>query len=610
MTRRWVRRLVPLGVVLAAGLLLHAAEPPAPPAPDLSEFHTVDNAVTTHISKAAPNAVAAQPAYLGVNLDVGLKGAVVAQVEADSPAARAGLQVGDVVRTVDGKAVVSPADVRDLLSNKAPGDGLAVVVARKDKDESLSVTLTAVSHPLTAGQRAIIGVQMGQAEGDGAKIDVITPGKPAAEAGLKPGDVILKVNEVAIHAADQLGNALADHKPGDVVGLVVLRGKTEFGVLTKLAADSPGGRFRGWDDRQPSYFTKDAYHLAVVPVEFADIEHNAKVTQKDWEKALFSKGDYTDKSPTGQQVYGSLNDYYLEQSCGAFHVEGKVFDWVKVEKKRKEYGDDANRFNLLNEALDKLEARDKDALKDFDGVFFLYAGERAQTQRGGLYWPHKANVNHNGKRWNYFICPEGGEKMASISVVAHEFGHMLGLPDLYAQPDVPNAVGLGIWCTMSTGHGQDGKPLHFSAWCKEQLGWLKPAVIDPTVKQKLVIAPVENSPNQCYKVLIKPDGSEYLLLENRVKKDFDRDLPGEGLLIWRVSDGRPVLEESHGITTPDGVTRFLGSIPYPSKSNNAFTPTTTPSSKSPSGGGLPVHITNIQRLPDGRITFFIGYEYL
>ena len=56
--------------------------------------------------------------------------------------------------------------------------------------------------------------------------------------------------------------------------------------------------------------------------------------------------------------------------------------------------------------------------------------------------------------------------------------------------------------------------------------------------------------------------------------------------------------------------RFLGSIPYPSKSNNAFTPTTTPSSKSPSGGGLPVHITNIQRLPDGRITFFIGYEYL
>ena len=56
--------------------------------------------------------------------------------------------------------------------------------------------------------------------------------------------------------------------------------------------------------------------------------------------------------------------------------------------------------------------------------------------------------------------------------------------------------------------------------------------------------------------------------------------------------------------------RFLGSIPYPSKSNNAFTPYTTPSSRSQKGGGLPVHITNIRKLPDGRVTLYVGYEYL
>jgi hypothetical protein len=99
-----------------------------------------------------------------------------------------------------------------------------------------------------------------------------------------------------------------------------------------------------------------------------------------------------------------------------------------------------------------------------------------------------------------------------------------------------------------------------------------------------------------------------LLLENRAKKNYDTGLPGEGLLIWRILDGKPFLVESHGITGPSGPRSYLNMIPFPSKANNAFTPYTTPSSKSQKGGGLPVFITNIQRLPDGRITFFIGYE--
>ena len=154
-----------------------------------------------------------------------------------------------------------------------------------------------------------------------------------------------------------------------------------------------------------------------------------------------------------------------------------------------------------------------------------------------------------------------------------------------------------------------GRPQHFSAWCKEQLGWIEPTVIDPTVKQKLMLRPVQQSSKEVYKVLVRPDGSEYFLLENRTKTGFDRDLPGEGLLIWRVSSGKPVLEESHGILGPAGPRVFLGSVPYPSPSNSAFTPQTTPSSRSPQGGGLPVHLTNIRRLPDGTITFYVGYEY-
>ena len=76
--------------------------------------------------------------------------------------------------------------------------------------------------------------------------------------------------------------------------------------------------------------------------------------------------------------------------------------------------------------------------------------------------------------------------MANISVFCHEFGHMLGLPDLYARPENPGSEGVGIWCAMSNQAG-NGRPQHFCAWCKEKLGWVKPTVIDPTVKQKLIL---------------------------------------------------------------------------------------------------------------------------
>ena len=153
------------------------------------------------------------------------------------------------------------------------------------------------------------------------------------------------------------------------------------------------------------------------------------------------------------------------------------------------------------------------------------------------------------------------------------------------------------------------RPQHYCAWSKEKMGWIKPAVINPAIKQKLVLAPIEDSPKECFKVLIRPDGSEYLLLENRKKKGFDESLPAEGLLIWRVVGNRPFLQESHGVEGPSGPNSFRGDVPYPSAANDAYTPYTTPSSRSPHDGGNPVHITNIRRRADGRITFEIGYEY-
>jgi M6 family metalloprotease-like protein len=598
-----------LALAVAFGLACVPLFADPPKAPDLSDFKTVDTAVTTRISRSAHGG--AQPAYLGLFVEADSAGKLrVIAVEPDSPADKAGLRKDDVVSTVAGQQPADAAALRDLLSSKVPGDKLAIVVRRQDKEKSCEATLAAVSYPLSAGgTRAVMGIQTGDAP-DGVRVEVATPDMPAAKAGLKDGDVILKIDGHTTADRSQMSGALGGKKPGEAVLVVYRRDGKEYEVKVTLVEGAGDKPTRGWDSRLGGIFKKDVYRLAVIPIDFPDQKHNDKIGLKDWDRALFSRGTYKDKCATGQAVHGSVNDYYMEQSCGKFHVEGKVFKWVTAGKKRTEYSSDANRTALLAEALDELEKRDgREVLKDYDGVFFIYSGARVPTQRGGLYWPHRASFSHRGRRWSYFIVPEGGERMTNISVICHEFGHMLGLPDLYAKPEVPGAEGLGVWCVMSNQLG-NGRPQHFCAWSKEQLGWIKPAVIDPTVKQKLILSPVEESAKECFKVLLQPDGSEYLLLENRRQTGFDKELPGEGLLIWRVVDGRPVLEESHGIIGPEGPTRFLGSIPYPSPSNNAFTPLTTPSSRSIKGGGLPVYITNIRRLPDGRITFWIGYEYL
>lgn len=606
-------RLPRLRALLCVGVMCHllgAQQLPSKDAqkttdlPDLSEFRTVDNAITTRITKVGPQTVP-QPAYLGVHVALNNGKLAVASVEEGSPAALAGLKPGDLLTRIAGQTIDNPDGLRSFLQGQTPGTALKLEVVRETKALELTATLGSTSRPLKLGSgRPVLGLQLSE-----GVVATVFPGSAAGMAGVKSGDLIVKVDGKNFES-DGLNDILALKKAGDTVKLTVKRDGKDLDVSVRVPPDA-GFKKGGWDTRTMFLWKKKTYRLAVVCIEYPDIKHNPKITTDNWAEALFSSKTYNASSATGQPVFGSLHDYYQEQSFGNLNVVGKVFDFVQVSKKRADYAQltGFNRTALLSEGLDKLQERDgKDVLKDFDGIFFLYAGERAKTARTGLYWPHRAFVFHKGKRWSYFISSEGGPRMSTISVICHEFGHMLGLPDLYARPENPGSEGAGVWCAMSNQFG-NGRPQHFCAWAKEQLAWVEPAVIDPTVKQKIVLRPIEDSSKECVKVLIKRDGSEYLLLENRKRKGFDLELPGEGLLIWRVAHNKPVLEESHGVEGPFGPRVFLSMVPYPTKANNSYTPYTTPSSRSHLVGGLPVHITNIRRLPDGRITFFIGYEY-
>ncbi|MFM8469624.1 MAG: M6 family metalloprotease domain-containing protein [Limisphaerales bacterium] len=597
-----LRNLLPILLSLSA----YAAAPSA----ELAGYRTVATAITTTLSKTS-SAASGQSGYLGIHVAPDPKGKlIIGEVAENSPAAKAGAQAGDVLLKLDGQPVTSADALRDALQRKAPGDFAQLSVRRGTKSLDLLATLGATSRPRKVGeQRAVMGIRTGEVTDQGAPISSVKGGMPADKAGLKADDIIVKLAGAVLAAGQTVSELLADKSPGDTVSVVVRRKGEQQEFQVTLTADTTTST--GEEPRV--LWRKPGYKLAIIGVEFSDTKHNDAVNMGAWEQAMFSTGSYTKTNATGQTVYGSLRDYYLEQSVGYLKVDGRAFDWLEMGKKRGDYSQAASataKTAFLTEALDLLLKRDgTDALKDFDGIAFIYAGDRyPNVNRGSLYWPHRGTVKHKGKSWPYFICAEGGRRMGNISVYCHEFGHMLGIPDLYARPENPGSEGLGNWCAMSN-QTPYGRPQHFSAWCKEQLGWLKPAVLDPTVKQKLVLAPIEGSTNECYKVLIRPDGSEYVLLENRRKSGFDGSLPAEGLLIWRIVGGRVILEESHGVEGPSGPRVFLPAVPYPSAANDAYTPYTTPSSRSLLGGGLPVHITNIRQHPDGRVSFHLGYEY-
>jgi M6 family metalloprotease-like protein len=605
----------PRAFAVAFLIALHAVAQD-PPSRGLSEFKTVETAATTQIARRAAR-ISGQSGYLGVALDGESKNRlVVAHVAPDSPAAKADIQPGDVILLIDGQGVEDARDFSDVIQGQEPGTTVRLTIERKGKSRDTTVTIAATSRPMgTQTQGLVLGVRIGEPrEEEGAPITRVTAGSAADKAGVRVGDELLKIDGVPISTQQSLSDSLSVKQPGDTVSLLVRRGDRELELKAQLEAENRDGGDRSFF-RGGSYWRKEAFRLAVVGIEYPDAKRNEKVAAADWEESFFSKGTYRGKNnATGQPVFGSLHDYYWEQSHGALRVEGRMFDWVLVSKNRMDYapgtGTGTRTQNaLLTEALDRLIEREgKDALKDFDGIFFMYAGTRPNVNRGNLYWPHRSSVTYAGKRWPFFIMAEGGARMANISVACHEFGHMLGLPDLYARPENPGSEGLGRWCAMAT-EARNGRPQHFSAWCKEQLGWIKPVAIDPRVPQKLILAPVNDSAKECFKVLIRLDGSEYLLLENRRRKGFDESLPAEGLLIWRVVGNRPILEESHGVEGPSGPGVHLSSVPYPSGANNAYTPYTTPSSRSQLGGGLPVWITNITRHADGRISFYVGFEF-
>ena len=169
------------------------------------------------------------------------QGALVGDVFKDSPAGQAGLQRGDIVRTYNGMTVKDPTHLRTLVAETSPNSSIPLGVWRNGKQVTLSVSIGEMPKDLTAlatqepgaiaGDHALSGllvepVKPGQSRGgQGVVVTRVEPDSPAAQAGIRGGDIILEINRKEIRSLSDFEQVAKGLDSSSSVLALIQRGK-------------------------------------------------------------------------------------------------------------------------------------------------------------------------------------------------------------------------------------------------------------------------------------------------------------------------------------------------------------------------------------------------
>jgi serine protease Do len=187
-------------------------------------------------------------------------GAIVAQVVPDSPAAKAGVKSGDVLREVDGQKVANSSALQVVVSQIAPGRTVELGILRDGKPETIKVKVGEFSATAEAAANdgdeqpgtGKLGLSLADLDDDarqqlnlpekmkGVAVENVRPGSPADDAGLASGDVILEVNRHAVEDAQSFARQLHAAPAGkNLLLLVWSHGGSSYRVLHSASEVAP-----------------------------------------------------------------------------------------------------------------------------------------------------------------------------------------------------------------------------------------------------------------------------------------------------------------------------------------------------------------------------------
>lgn len=310
----------------------------------------------------------------------------------------------------------------------------------------------------------------------------------------------------------------------------------------------------------------------VVLVEFSDASFVTENPQDYYTRQLNEPGfsDYGGR--------GSALDYYKDASNGLYQPQFDVYGPVKIDHTAAyfyEKGGSKHMDVLIKESLTALHDSgevdfsnyDLDEDGVIDTVFFYYAGYGQADSDTHTIWPHQydyrytgaTSIRFEGKQMGPYACaneldgynPEtrrqpykdGSEPwVGGIGTFVHEYGHVLGLPDLYDVAYSEEAITPGIWDVM------DGGCYNFNGTCPPLLSsyeqwvcrWLEYTnAEDATHYDLTALGNTENPTAVRVRIPMSANGTnfyqEYFLIEARDNSKWDACFPEPGLMVWRIN---------------------------------------------------------------------------
>ena len=267
------------------------------------------------------------------------------------------------------------------------------------------------------------------------------------------------------------------------------------------------------------------------------------------------------------QSQGSARVYFEDQSYGQYSPTFDVVGPYTLSRELEYYGknDDANIGKMIKEACLMADEHgvnftkyDNDHDGEVDFVYVIYAGYgEADGGPEETIWPHNYSLDNlwgvsckvDGLKVNNYACSNEisyySDFYNGIGTFCHEFSHVLGLPDLYETNYNQKGVHtLYEWDILDYGpYNNDGNtPPAYSAYERFFLGWLKPRILSSpqsvwlnrlNSEQGDAILLCEGDIHNM--IGYDPAPRVFYLIESRILDGWDKYLPGDGVLITKIS---------------------------------------------------------------------------